>query len=190
MVELLAFMIAIRGRHGRRPWMRMRQWLQMAAMAGFAGAAQAEDVVLEGVEVRSGEECLEVLGEFNWICRQFELEGWVNDFGHPYWTDSQILFYRYDLDRDSLDDAIVKIQGGGYCARGGRYSCPHLFLFGDQPVSLAPHRFDITQGGGILFASRDSVSGIVFIDFPSDFFSIEEIRENTLAARKRDLIGF
>jgi hypothetical protein len=170
--------------------MGLRRWLWMAAVIGLAGAARAEDVVLEGVEVRSGEECLEVLAEFNWLCRQFELEGWVNDFGYPYWTRSQLLFYRYDLDRDGLDDAIVKIQGGGYCARGGLYSCPHYFLFGDQPASAAPHRFHIRQGGGIRVSMKDGIWGVIFVDFPVDFFNIEEIRERTLFSPKKDLIGF
>ncbi len=47
----------------------------------MTGAARAEDAVLEGVDARSGEECLETLAEFNWRCRQFEPEGWVNIFG-------------------------------------------------------------------------------------------------------------
>lgn len=169
--------------------MGLRRWMWMAAVIGLSGAARAEDVVLEGLEVRSGEQCMEVLAEFNWLCRQFELEGWVNDFGHPYWTDSQILFYRYDLDRDGLDDAIVKIQGGGYCARGGRHDCQHLYLFGDQPASEHPHIWGTGGGGNILITTKNGVHGLLFVDFPNLFHSIEMLREKTLAGSQINLIG-
>ena len=166
-------------------------WLAAGLVVGLAGsAARAQDVVLVGVEVRSGEECLEVLGEFNWLCRQFELEGWMNDFGRPYWADSQLLFYRYDLDRDGIDDAIVKIQGGGYCARGGRHDCKHLYLFGDQPPSKYPHHWGTGGGGNVQMTEKEGTTGIIFVDFPNLFHSIEMLKEKTLAAPSRDIIGY
>lgn len=170
--------------------MAMRIVLLMAAVtAGLAGMVRAEDVVLTGTEVRSQEECLEVLAEFNWLCPQFEREGWINDFGQPYWADSQLLFYRYDLDDDGLDDAIVKIQGGGYCARAGRHDCEHLFLFGDQPPAEHPHHWGTGGGGNVLITTQDGVPGLIFLDFPQVFHSIDELRQKTLAAPSRQLIG-
>lgn len=175
---------------------RMLFWASLIATCG--GLVRAEDVVLKGVEVRNGEQCLEALKEFNWLCRQFELEGWVLDYGQPYWPNSQIVFYRHDLDDDGLDDAVVKIQFGGYCARGGLLNCEMLFLFGDQPAAEAPHRWGITGGGHILVTTRNSVRGIMFggdsNDFTNkddlNFISISQLKEKTLAAPKRNLGGF
>lgn len=173
----------------------MLYWASLMASCG--GVARADDVVLTGVEVRSSEQCLETLGEFNWLCRQFELEGWVNDYGQPYWSSGQIIFYRHDLDDDGLDDAIVKIQFGGYCARGGLLNCAMLLLFGDQPASNAPHSWGTTGGGHILVTTRNGVRGITFGGASNDFsnkgemnFSpVDELRERTLASPQRDLIG-
>lgn len=175
----------------------MRVWALGLALMGWAGAAWAEDMVLEGVEVDNAEACMTTLAEFNWLCRQFELEGWVNSFGRPYWPTNQIVIYRHDLDEDGLEDAIVKIQGGGYCARGGRLNCAMLLLFGDQPPSDAPHSRIISGGGHILVTTRNGVKGITFGGDSNDFskkdemnFSpLDELREQTLASPQRDIIG-
>jgi hypothetical protein len=170
--------------------MGLRRVVLAAAVAvGFVSAARAEDIVLKGVEVRSGKECLEKLDEFNWLCPQFERDGWINDFGQPYWADSQLLFYRYDLDDDGLDDAIVKVQGGGYCARAGRHDCMHLYLFGDQPPAEHPHIWGTGGGGNVRITTKDGVSGLIFVDFPKVFHSIDELRQKTLTAPSRQLIG-
>jgi hypothetical protein len=115
----------------------MRQhWVWAAGLAaGLAsGAARAEEVVLRGVEVRSSEQCLEVLAELNWVCEDFDSPGWIKVWGRSYWELGQLHVFRYDLDGDGSKDAALWINHLYGCGTSG---CSFKFVFGNVP---APER--------------------------------------------------
>lgn len=166
--------------------MRMRQWMWMAAVVAMTGAARAEDVVLEGVEVRSGEECVEVLEEFGWYCAEFGRSSWIKIYGDTYWnltaTDPTQIFWA-DFDDDGRRDVIVSTQWG--CGVAG---CEHRLLFGAQAsergyfgISIVsdnpPAKVTCDDGPGIRYGQNGQCLSINFIQSKT-LFKFESEGEN------------
>jgi hypothetical protein len=151
----------------------------MAALAG--GTARAEDVVLKGVEVRSGEECLAVLAEFNWLCREFERPEWIRVYEKPFWNvGGQLLFYRHDIDVDREDDAIISIDlPFPRCSRGAPL-CEHFFLFGNKIDSEDVRTIETIMYGYPVLSTRGGTPGIYFDQSPQTFLTIEQIKDQIL----------
>ncbi len=122
--------------------MRMRQTVVAGALAlaAVAGGARAEDVVLEGVEVRSHDQCMAVLAEFNWVCQEFETPGWQKVYGIPFWEQGKLLIFMSDFDGDQYDDTAMWINHTGTCYR---YGCSFYFLFGNVPEPERLWSYDI-----------------------------------------------
>jgi hypothetical protein len=159
--------------------MGLRRWIWAAVVVGSAGAARAEDVVLEGVEVRSGEECLEVLGEFGKVCQNFERPEWARAYGKPFWDLGQLLFYRRDIDLDGTDDGIVSIEGLPRCPRGGEL-CEHMVLFGEINVPDTIRILRTRMWGYPVLSSQNHEAGIYFNYSPDTFLSIDQVKDEML----------
>jgi hypothetical protein len=166
--------------------MRLRQWLWVAGVIGLSGAARAEDVVLEGVEVRSGEECLEVLGEFNWYCAEFERALWVTIYEDTYWNltvADPTRAYWADFDDDGRRDVIVSTQWG--CGVAG---CEHRLLFGAQASKRGyfgisavsddpPLKTTCDDGPGVRYGQNGQCLSVKFIQ-STKLFNFESEGEN------------
>lgn len=99
-------------------------------LALISTAVSAEDVYLESVEIRTGEDCVRVLAEFNWVCDEFESPAWVRSYERPFWGGAMapLIASRYDIDGDGTEDVMLKILFSGRCSRGGNFHCSHYFF--------------------------------------------------------------
>ena len=156
-------------------------WSVLAVGMAISQGAWAEDVMLEGVEVRSREECLDVLAEFSRICRDFDRPEWIRVTGSPYWNVADILFYRYDIDADGLDDAIISTRApGARCPRGGEL-CEHIVIFGGAEIPPKTRQLRTTMWGFPVLATQNGQSGLYFSRSPQTFRTLLELREEVLA---------
>lgn len=166
--------------------MQMRQWMWVGVVVGMTGAARAEDVVLEGVEVRSGEECLEVLAEFNWYCAAFDRALWATVYGDTYWklaTADPVRVYWADFDEDARRDIIISNRW-----RCGVAGCEHRLLFGAQSndqgyfgISVVsdfpPAKVDCDDGPGVRYGPNGQCLSVTFIQSKT-LFKFESEGEN------------
>ena len=161
----------------------MRVWVLGLVAVVWAGGSWAEDVVLQSIRVHTGAECQEILGEFNWICRDFERAEWIRLYERPFWdAGGNLLLYRYDFNQDGKHDAILTIDApGARCPRGGDM-CEHFFLFGGGDIperTLKPKKM---MFGRPVFSTRDGISGIYFDRYPEDFLTIDQVRDEALTS--------
>jgi hypothetical protein len=128
--------------------------------AGFAGTAKAEDVQLEAVMVRSGEECRAVLDRFGWYCAHFDDKFWQEVYGDTYWNltaNESTPVYFVDADEDGLQDVIVSEMWG--CGVRG---CSRLLLFGDQRGETGFFGFTVSSDGPLFKAMCEDGPGVRF----------------------------
>lgn len=160
--------------------------LSFIPVVSAAQESAPNEIVLEATEIRDMDSCIDVLAEFKWICQEFNHTGWVNSYENTYWEVGRLLFYRFDLDGDSLDDGILKIEHVGWCGAG--LSCSHLFLFGDQPVADHPHyTINSSDGNPVLSIRSGRVEHIHWSLYPDIYYRVSELREMTLGTPQKSL---
>lgn len=145
----------------------------------WAGMAQAEDIPLEPVTIRSSEECQAVLAEFNWVCRDFDRAEWRRvTGGKTFWGQGGILLtYRRDLDADGKEDIIISNDNSMVigCPRGGNL-CEQIILFGGDEIPERTRYINNILLGHPVLSSRDGQQGLYFDRSPQNFLTIEQVR--------------
>jgi len=146
--------------------------------------AKADTVIKLGNMIKSQSACAAQLGGFNWFCGLPASSMWQTVYGKSFWQLGQLKIYRYDLDKDGIEDVIVKVEFG-FCSRGSTV-CDHFFLYGDQP---RPPRnsfsgYSIMADGTPVLTLRGGVDGLIFNDNPTRFHPLAEIKKRTLNAVK------
>jgi hypothetical protein len=127
-------------------WMR-RICVAVALMVGLADAAQAEDVVLELKPIKSAAECRSSLGDFAWVCANFDDPDW-RDYNLRLFGEDQGYWDRYsaavavaDLDGDRKPDLILQIVSSLTC---GMRNCDTHFMFSGISTEDMPVSYDIS----------------------------------------------
>jgi hypothetical protein len=136
--------------------------LTLAFVVASLGASKAEEIELEPVVVHNSAECLTVLAEFNWVCKEFDSKGWAKVFGRPFWERGDLEVFRGDLDDDGHEDIAMRINHVGECGSSG---CTMSLLFGGEPPPKRLWSFALAntpQQVGI--TTRDGKNYIKFFD--------------------------
>ena len=123
-------------------------------MAGFAGAARAEDVMLEPIHINDAKSCREVLTDFAWTCDEFDRPHW-REFIEAMDGESKSFWEKYDasaairdLDLDGRDDLILRVRSALTC---GINECESYIFFADIPSSGTRKAVSIRNGGHLIY---------------------------------------
>lgn len=140
-------------------------------------STSADIIIPLDQHVSDAASCNLILAEFNWFCAEFETPGWEHIYGSEFWTRGTLDVARIDIDIDSIDDLVIRINHVGYCGTAG---CRHQFLFGSEPQPGKSHSYGIiSRADHIYLEIQHGEIGVKFYE-NGKFFSITKLKEDTM----------
>lgn len=142
--------------------------------------AQVGDASWFNTPITTQSECENLLGDYTWVCSEFQGLEWRQTYGSTFWKTGQILFGEMDLDNNEIDDIIIRIEHVGYCGSSG---CSYIFIFDSQTRYPHPPLYSITAQNNPIIHNNENGAEIRFCSNCPSFLA-SEIRSNSDALNR------